>query len=112
MFGNFSSFTTPSPNSFVSLFYLIYFVLPPFEENRLPFWAPGVLLPAFRSCFVEFAQCSNDLSMNLWGRKWSPCPIPPPSSEHMFLRAGILTVKSMFIKPCLSLAILIRQKEL
>ena len=41
----------------------------------------------FRSCFVEVAQHSNDLLMNLWGRKWSPCPIlhhlgtaplPPP----------------------------------
>ena len=46
--GNFSSFTTPSPgqvsvpNSFVS-FCLLYFVLPPFEENGLPFWVPGVL---------------------------------------------------------------------
>ena len=39
-------------------------------------WCP---LPAFRSCFVEFAQRSNVLSMNLWGRKWSPRPIPPPS---------------------------------
>ena len=37
-------------------------------------WCP---LPAFRSCFVEFAQCSNYLLMNLWGRKWSPHPIPP-----------------------------------
>ena len=24
-------------------FYLLYFVLPPFEENELPFWVPGVL---------------------------------------------------------------------
>ena len=39
-------------------------------------WCP---LPVFRSCFVVFAQHSNDLSMNLSGRKWSPCPIPPPS---------------------------------
>jgi len=29
-------------------------------------WCP---LPAFRSCLVVFAQHSNDLSMNLWGRK-------------------------------------------
>ena len=28
---------------------------------------------------MEFAQRSNVLSMNLWGRKWSPHPIPPPS---------------------------------
>ena len=42
-------------------------------------WCPP---PAFRSCFVEFAQHSNDLSMNLWGRKWSPHPIPPPSQDR------------------------------
>ena len=39
-------------------------------------WCP---LPAFRSCFVEFTQRSNVLSMNLWGRKCSPPPIPLPS---------------------------------
>ena len=32
-------------------------------------WCP---LPAIRSCFVEFAQHPNVLSMNLCGRKWSP----------------------------------------
>ena len=48
MFGNFS-FMSPSPgqvsmaNSFCLSFYLLYFVLPPFEENELPFWVPGVL---------------------------------------------------------------------
>ena len=41
-------------------------------------WCP---LPAFRSCFVEFTRCLNVLLMNLWGRKWSPCPIPPPSQN-------------------------------
>ena len=40
-------------------------------------WCP---LPAFRSCFVEFTQRLNILLMNLWGRKWSPYPIPLPSS--------------------------------
>ena len=39
-------------------------------------WCP---LLAIRSCFVEPAQRSNDLSMNLWGRKWSPRPSPPQS---------------------------------
>ena len=39
-------------------------------------WCP---LPALRSCFVEVAQRSNDLLMNLWERKWSPRPIPWPS---------------------------------
>ena len=47
MFGNFSSFPTPSPgqvvipNSFIFLF--LYFVLPPFKENELAFWVPGFL---------------------------------------------------------------------
>ena len=59
-------------------FCLLYFVLPPFEENGLPFWVPGV----FRSCFVEVAQHSSNLLMNLWWRKWSPHPIPLPSWEH------------------------------
>ena len=34
-------------------------------------WCP---LPAFRSYSVEAAQHSNDLLMNLWGRKWSSHP--------------------------------------
>ena len=60
-------------------FYLLYFVLSPLEENGLPFGAAWCPLPVFRSCFVEVAQHSNDLFMNLWRRKWSPCPIPLPS---------------------------------
>ena len=40
-------------------------------------WCP---LMTFRSCFVEFTQHLNVLLMNLWGRKWSPHPIPPPPS--------------------------------
>ena len=39
-------------------------------------WCP---LPAYRSCFVEFALRWNVLLRNLWGRKWSSRPIPPPS---------------------------------
>ena len=39
-------------------------------------WCP---LPAYRSCFVKFAQRWNVPLRNLWGRKWSSRPIPPPS---------------------------------
>ena len=39
-------------------------------------WCP---LPKFRSCFVEVSQHSNTVLMNLWGRKWSPHSISPPS---------------------------------
>ena len=83
VFGNFS-FTTPSPgqvsipNSFVSL---LSFIFCPTSFGRewaafLGAWCP---LPGFRNCFVEVAQHSNDLLMNLWRRKWFPCPVPPPS---------------------------------
>ena len=39
------------------------------------------LFPLFPHLFAMkwWDQCSNDLLMNLWGRKWSPCPIPLPS---------------------------------
>ena len=48
VFGNFLYYKTPFlgrvsvPNSIVSLF-LLYFVLPPFEDNGLLFWASDVL---------------------------------------------------------------------
>ena len=90
LFGNFS-FMTPSPGqisvpkSFVC-FCILYFVLatfifcPTYFQREwaafLGVWWP---LPTFRSCFVEVAQHSNDLLMHLWGRKWSPHPIPLPS---------------------------------
>ena len=31
------------PYLFYLSFYLLYFVLPPFEDNGLPFWVPDVL---------------------------------------------------------------------
>ena len=49
VFGNFSLYKTlfpgliSVPTSFVSLFKLLYFVLPPFKDNGLPFWVPDVL---------------------------------------------------------------------
>ena len=38
-----------------------------------------ILSAAFIVLFYGICLCSNDLLMNLWGRKWSPRPIPPPS---------------------------------
>ena len=72
-------------------------------------WCP---LPAFRSCFVELAQHSNDLLMNLWGIKWSPHPILPSSIDelfkviflHMFLRSlqwGDLGKIKLSFFPCM-----------
>ena len=62
----------------LSLFLSFIFCPTSFRRQWAAFlgaWCPP---PAFRSCFVEFAQRSNVLSVNLWGRKWSPHPIPPP----------------------------------
>ena len=66
----------PPSLTLLCLFCLLYFVLPPFWREWASFWCAWCPPPAFISCFVEVAQHSNNLLMNLWGRKWSPCPIP------------------------------------
>ena len=66
----------------LSLFLSFIFCPTSFQREWVAFlgvWCPP---PAFRSCFVEVAQHSNKLLMNLWGIKWSPHPIPPPSWDH------------------------------
>ena len=67
----------------LSLFLSFIFCPAPFEENGLPFWVPGVLHQHSEvvSNFWahSFSQHSNDFSIYLWGRKWSPHPIPLPS---------------------------------
>ena len=66
------------PPSFVSffVFYIFSYLLSKSWNAFLGAWCP---LPAFRSCFVECTRRLNSLLMNLWGRKCSPCPTPPPS---------------------------------
>ena len=63
----------------LSLFLSFIFFPTSFEDNGLLFWVPDVLCRNSEVDFVEFTQCSNVLLMNLWGRKWSPHLIPPPS---------------------------------
>ena len=63
----------------LSLFLSFIFCPTSFRRQWAAFLGASCPLPAFRCCFVKFAQRSNDLSMNLWGRKWSPHPIPLPS---------------------------------
>ena len=65
----------------MSLFLSFIFCPTSFQRQWATFLGAWYPLPAFRSYFVEFAQHSNNLSMNLWGRKWSPPLIPPPSSN-------------------------------
>ena len=75
--GNFSSFTTPSPEwisipkSFVSVF--IFYILSYFLSKRLGCFSGCLMSSAsIQKLFVEVSQRSNDLLMNLWGRKRSP----------------------------------------
>ena len=60
----------------LSLFLSFIFFPTSFQRQWAAFLGAWCPLPAFRSCFVEFSQRSNVLLINLWGRKWSPHPIP------------------------------------
>ena len=69
--------TPPLPlSSLFFVFYIFSYLLLKTWVAFLGAWCP---LLAFRSCFVEFTWSLNVLLMNLWGRKCSPCPTPPPS---------------------------------
>ena len=66
----------------LSLFSSFMFCPTSFQREWAAFldaWCPP---PAHKNCFVETAQHSNDLLMNLWERKWSPHPIPVPYWDH------------------------------
>ena len=65
--------------SLLSLFLSFIFCPTSFWREWVTFLGAWYSPAAFRSCFVEFSQCSIDLLMNLWGRKWSPHPISLPS---------------------------------
>ena len=49
------------------LFLSFLFCPTSFWRQWAAFWGAWCPPPAFRSCFVVFAQSSNDLLMNLWG---------------------------------------------
>ena len=68
----------------LSLFLSFIFFPTSFRKQWAAFLGAWCPLLAFRSSFVEFTQSLNVLSMNLWRRKWSPHPIPPPPSSARF----------------------------
>ena len=97
LFGNFSSFTTPSPvwvsvpNTFLSP--IVFYILSYFLSKRMGCLSGCLESSAsiqkfffflFLFFFVEVAQHSDELLMNLWERKWSPCPIPLPSWASLY----------------------------
>ena len=66
----------------LSLFLSFIFYHTSFWRQLAAFLGAWCPLLVFRICFVVFAQGSNDLSMNLWGRKWSPRSIPLTSKDR------------------------------
>ena len=66
----------------LSLFLSSIFFPTSFRRQWTAFLGAWCPLLTFRSCFVEFTQHVHVLLMNLWGRKWSPHPIPLPSYDH------------------------------
>ena len=75
------------PYIFCLCFHLLYFCPISFQRDWAAFLGAWCPLPGFRVCFVEVAWYSNDLYMNLWGRKWSPHSIPSPSWEPPLSRS-------------------------
>ena len=65
-------------------FYLLYFVLPPFKDNRLPFWVPGVL------CQLSEVALWNLISIQMifWWICGGESGLP-----ILFLRHPILTLQ-------------------
>ena len=70
------------PNSFVSLFvfYILSYLL---SKGKGCLSGCLVFSVSIQKIFVAVAQHSNDLLMNLWGRKWSPHSIPLPIWDHL-----------------------------
>ena len=73
----------------LSLFLSFIFCPASFRKQWAAFLGAWCPLLTFRSCFAEFAQRSNDLSMNLCGRKWflhhlrTPPPLSPISRDSL-----------------------------
>ena len=68
----------PSLPLFVSLF--IFYIFSYLLSKTMGCFSGCLMSSAGnQNCFVEFTQHSTVLLMNLWGRKWSLCPIAPPS---------------------------------
>ena len=64
------------------LFLSVIFCPTSFQRELVAFLGALCPLLAFRSCFMEVLQHSNDLLMNFGGRKRSPRPIPPVFWGH------------------------------
>ena len=75
-----------SPSLTLLSFFLSFIFCPTsFQREWAAFLSAWCPPPAFRNCFVEVSQHSNDLLMSLWVRKRSPGPIPLPSWDLIWI---------------------------
>ena len=101
---NFFSFIAPSqrhrshPYSFVSGF-SFFFCPTQVCGDFLAFGEVWGLLPAFSRCSVGVVPHVDVFLMYLWGGRWSPCLILPPSWRSSHSRISCLNVLHVFKKP-------------
>ena len=74
-----SSLDGPPSLPLLSLFFVLYIFSYLHLKTMGCFSGCLTSSAGIQSCFVEFTRCLNVLLMNLWGRKCSPRPTPPPS---------------------------------
>ena len=60
------------PYLFCLSFYLLYFVLPPFEDNGLPFWVSGVLCQHSEVVFWSLLSVQMIFRWICWGESGLP----------------------------------------
>ena len=86
VFGNFS-FKLPSQEGSLSLpllsFYLLYFFLPPFKDNGLPFWVPDVLYQHSEVVLWKFLSVQISFQWICGGES----DLPPPSYSYSYSSA-------------------------
>ena len=71
------------PTSFVFLFYLLSFFLPPFKDNKLPFWVPDVLCQHSEVLwnFLSVQMFDEFVGEKVFSPSYSSSILGPPPKE-------------------------------
>ena len=85
-------------------FYLFYFVLPPFEDNRLPFWVFDVLCQHSEVVLWNLLSVQMFFQWIFWGESGLPVlflhhlrtALQPDSSSSIFLSQLLLWLSRVF----------------
>jgi len=89
------------PYFFCLSFYLLYFFLPPFEDNGLPFWMPNVLwqhseivLWNLLSVQISFAEFVGEKVVSL---SYSSAILGPPPPSYLLIQGLLLFFSSVLV---------------